>query len=359
MGIQSSISTGLYWQMPKAILCLDSGRYILIACEGTVRDGYACKLYYFYSDDYGQTWSSKQLIADYGDPYIGYLNLSAGVATNGAINLISGTWDGANNHGMWLFRSTDNGITWSSPVAWSSPTQAFYAPYGKIINLGNGQIMSHHYEVNATGDSCRVYVTISNDYGETWGDRILVNDSDVTGEVANETSLCHLGDGYILGVARRESQPYGPLNQFLSADYGLTWTYQGRTPFENVVIMHPAELNVVTDLGCNLMVECLYGQRYYKTIRAIYAYIPDIRSDGVSAWLAETDVVLATMRTKNGGYQSSTRPGERRVGLTVYTNEDTTDPAHIGDLYFAEVLSYGQYKKSLIHFDKVLFGRNG
>lgn len=123
--------------------------------------------------------------------------------------------------GVYIVRSSDNGKTWTKPER-SESTHALQknggslSPYGKIVQLPDGTALMSVYYQFSDSRGHQEYVFRSRDNGKTWSDPVLI------GEHYNETGLLALPDGHVLAALRSETG--GHIAIAASRDGGRTWS---------------------------------------------------------------------------------------------------------------------------------------
>jgi Neuraminidase (sialidase) len=125
--------------------------------------------------------------------------------------------------GVYLIFSKDNGQTWTKPVRdetihkfYSSVAGAAVSPYGKIVQLRDGTALMAVY-FDFYGDrGHESWVFRSRDNGKTWTEPALI------GKRFNETGILALRDGRVLAALRSEKG--GHLAIAESTDQGRTWS---------------------------------------------------------------------------------------------------------------------------------------
>lgn len=132
-------------------------------------------------------------------------------------------------------QSSDDGLTWSSPIEVTEIFEPFRAKYdwkviatgpGHGIQLGNGRLVVPVWlayggvGAHAPSASATIY---SDDRGKTWkaGDIVMPNEGDFGNP--NESILAELTDGRVMMVSRNESKPNRKLVAF-SANGATNWT---------------------------------------------------------------------------------------------------------------------------------------
>ncbi len=265
------------------------------------------------SKDKGRTWSAGTTIQT--DPtYI--MNEAYGMVTpSGRILVFYTRFDalGVNQDPIDIsyFYSDDYGTTWSTPQTLNTTIEAanVYEVYDHTIAIDSGQLMQGWYGLTLAGGAGRCYITKSNDDGATWGSPIL----SLSGSKYYEPSYAYLGGGYIVGLARNDAGRY--FRQFISANNGNTWTDIGDATFDPVRL-HPPTLSTFISSTGKRVVECYYHDSTLNDFKVISAYAIDLINNGVSAWNYNSKVVIAA---GNGGrYASVVHPYERPYGYGWY-----------------------------------------
>ena len=227
------------------------------------------------SADEGRTWTKRGVPVP-NDPGTNRMNLSAGLARDGAVIALVSGWEGRPPRGTRAAhaghntvppvsaRSLDGGRTWTagkSPVApaderrpnyHSKPVlpgaeRALMTPFGDIWPLSDGKLGTMIY-------SSRANFYVSADDGITWTYRGPVG----TPDHHNETTWLPLPDGRLLAAARTAGD--GHLDQFISPDLGRTWTFDQMLTAGGG---HPAGLTALADgtllLTYGIRTEPLFG----------------------------------------------------------------------------------------------------
>jgi hypothetical protein len=271
------------------------------------------------SGDGGRTWAKRGVPVPH-DPGTNRMNLSAGLARDGALIAFVSGWDGrpprpqrAKHAGCDTMpavpaRSLDGGRTWTageSPVtpadeADAPPTDGYgnprrerplMAPFGDIWPLPDGTLGTMLY-------AGRANFYVSADDGRTWTLRGALG----TFNGHNETTWLPLPDGRLLAAARTYGDHH--LEQFVSDDLGRTWTFVQHLTGKGE---HPAGLTPLAD-GALLLT---YGIR----TEPLFGIGAKISRDAGATW-SEPQVL---------------------VDLQASTNSHDPDPAHRDGGYPANV----------------------
>lgn len=209
----------------------------------------------------GHTWAKRGVPVPHA-PGTNRMNLSAGLARDGAlVTLVSG-WTGRTPRGIPVAhskdhhllpplpaRSLDGGRTWenfTAPLASAEDTGPHYGdgirittptgaanltPFGDIWPLADGALGTLFY-------SSRVHFHTSGDDGRTWTHRATFGQQDFF----TETTWLPLPDGRLLAAARTTGDQR--LELFTSADQGRTWILDQPLTGHNE---HPAALTLLQD----------------------------------------------------------------------------------------------------------------
>ncbi len=296
---------------------LKNGDVLAVIRGGAPHVGVKGRLDLIRSTDKGKTWSAPWTAVD--EPYDDR-NPAMGQLKDGTIILAYAILSGYDESGLrlkggrsdrvfdgvYLIFSKDNGKTWSKPVR-DPAIYNFYAnkghisPYGKIIQLPNGDVLMAVYFEFFDARGNQSYIFRSKDGGKSWGEPVLL------GEHFNETGIVALKDGRLLAAMRSEKGGHIAITE--STDQGKTWSKPNQLTADNE---HPADLIQLRD-GRVLMV---YGQR--NAPRGVHAMVsPDGRT-----WDKSKRIVLSDS-APNGdcGYPSSVEVGNGKV-VTVYYQVD-------------------------------------
>lgn len=172
-----------------------------------------------YSDDNGVTWSAwVSLDAASGFTQESYSAGPVVELSNGDLVMtVEGTFTGQTpivEESSRLIRSTDGGLTWGSPVNIALYTTYSRAHYeSKLVLLPSGVLLCLHRTTNGPGT---VYINKSTDNGLTWGTPVAV----FPGYGAPSTT--RLANGTLVSVLRRNAD--AAVSVYMSYDDGLTWT---------------------------------------------------------------------------------------------------------------------------------------
>ncbi len=185
------------------------------------------------SRDGGRTWSAAQLVADFGEDTLGnpapvvdqktgdivlLMTRNPGKVTERQI--VEGMGTGTRT--VWLSRSTDEGVTWTSPIEITSTTKApdwtWYATGpGNGIQLRDGRMVVACDHIVAGSKAMHSHVIISDDGGRTW--TLGGSASDRT----NESAVVELQD-HSLMLNMRSYHGRNRRAVATSQDGGRTWS---------------------------------------------------------------------------------------------------------------------------------------
>ncbi len=220
---------------------------VLAYCEArrnSVADWGEIEVHLRRSTDGGKTWQASQLIAHRGERLEGNPRKEKGGEHEQTVNNPVAIVDrdtGAieflyciNYARCYSMRSTDDGVTWSSPVDITATFEPFRSQYpwkviatgpGHGIQLRNGRLVVPIWlAYGNTGDhkpsaSATIY---SDDHGQSWrAGEIAVPDEGEFGD-PNETMLTELSDGRVMLVSRSVSKPNRKLIT-ISANGATQW----------------------------------------------------------------------------------------------------------------------------------------
>jgi hypothetical protein len=304
------------------MISLGGDHALAVVRGGAAHVGRAGRLDIVRSRDGGKTWSAPRTAIDGPEDD---RNPALGVLKDGTVLLAYAVLSGYDASGLRLhpdrakrlfdgvycMTSRDKGATWSKPVRSEAihkfcAGQGAVSPYGKIIQLRDGQIIMpvyfefHDQRVNES------YIFRSRDGGRTWGEPSLL------GKHYNETSVVELPDGRLLAAMRSEKGRH--VATVHSSDGGHTWTAPRVATRDGE---HPADL-IVTRAG---EVVLTFGQRN----RPLGAQAMLSRDGGVT-WDRDRKMILSN-DAPNGdcGYPSSVELSGGRILTMFYQVDDPAD----------------------------------
>ena len=228
-----------YWRIPALVTAADNSLVAVVDKRGSSLGDLpnTISIMSRRSTDNGKNWSEPVVVAQggngktYGDPAV-VLDKKTG-------NLIcmfvgdQGLWNATpyNRQGIYVSKSTDNGVSWSEPVAITDQVYAnhsgWYAGFagsGHGLCLKDGRLMFvlAIRATSATGVPLHNYAIYSDDGGDNW---TLSTNAATT--VGDEAKMVELEDGDILMSIRNPSK--GNRIFCKSTDRGQTW---GKAYFE-------------------------------------------------------------------------------------------------------------------------------
>ena len=228
-----------YWRIPALVTAADNSLVAVVDKRGSSLGDLpnTISIMSRRSTDNGKNWSEPVVVAQggngktYGDPAV-VLDKKTG-------NLIcmfvgdQGLWNATpyNRQGIYVSKSTDNGVSWSEPVAITDQVYAnhsgWYAGFagsGHGLCLKDGRLMFvlAILATSATGVPLHNYAIYSDDGGDNW---TLSTNAATT--VGDEAKVVELEDGDILMSIRNPSK--GNRIFCKSTDRGQTW---GKAYFE-------------------------------------------------------------------------------------------------------------------------------
>lgn len=228
-----------YWRIPALVTAADNSLVAVVDKRGSSLGDLpnTISIMSRRSTDNGKNWSEPVVVAQggngktYGDPAV-VLDKETG-------NLIcmfvgdQGLWNATpyNRQGIYVSKSTDNGVSWSEPVAITDQVYAnhssWYAGFagsGHGLCLKDGRLMFvlAIRATSATGVPLHNYAIYSDDGGDNW--TLSTNAATTAGD---EAKVVELEDGDILMSIRNPSK--GNRIFCKSTDRGQTW---GKAYFE-------------------------------------------------------------------------------------------------------------------------------
>jgi hypothetical protein len=215
------------------------------------------------SNDSGRTWSyfsginycqaSDRAGCLFSDPTYDSRNGAGGITSTGTIILF---WEkyqstGAGSPAKWVYycRSTDNGLTWSTPAELTStnpvvrrggtgnPQSMFDGTYGQLLVVpsrggAKASCSTGCVAVSVQDNSGYQWLVFSYDDGVTWTDAKKIGNATWPKLRTDEVALLWIGGSQIIGFVRGEATFKGTLLFFLySPDMGTTWPTIGNTNF--------------------------------------------------------------------------------------------------------------------------------
>lgn len=274
------------------------------------------------STDQGHTWSAQTLLltgTGTGGGQTNYYCCGGGITPSGRMIVQYTLVSAGTRAGIWSMYSDNLGTTFSTPVELNSLSSVtiYGAP---LIAIGNGDLMTNYYGTDGSGNIA-TFVQISTDNGVTWGSPIEVVSSATLDY--NEAAYVYLGGQNILGMVRCDTNTAPcneEMNQFLSTNNGTSWTNQGAIAFSGQGEGTNAALSSFWSANGTRMVELDYMHRQLGEQLAIYGYASDLITAGPTAWQSNNTVVIGTATfgtnsSSTNGYASAFHPYEAPAGF--------------------------------------------
>jgi photosystem II stability/assembly factor-like uncharacterized protein len=225
---------------------LANGEIAVISRGGAGHLGQAGNLCLARSRDNGKTWTPPTVIVDSDEDD---RNPAMGVAPDGTLVLAymlqrSYTEEreytpSLKNADVCVMRSSDNGLSWTSPELLDPAVYSLMSPFGRIITLNDGSLLMPIYTAGGTATlAAGSYFLRSSDNGVTWSEpHLIALDRD-------ETSVIQLPSGDLLAACRETAREFQRLWTCRSSDGGETWTEQ---ELVTDAMQHPADLVMLDD----------------------------------------------------------------------------------------------------------------
>lgn len=197
-------------------------------------------------------------------------------------------------------RSTDDGRTWSTPVAVPFPTAALEVSHG-ILPLPSGRLLAPTATTEPGALGAQVLVAISDDDGLTWPRHVVAMEDPERQCGFLEQKLTLLPDGRILATAwtvTLDDVTDRPNHWSISADDGETWTDPAPMP------VHGQTLSAVPLGGDRLVL--LYNRRYGE--QGIVAVVARLNPYG--DWDLGDEVLVHDAAASRSGRQADTLADE-------------------------------------------------
>ncbi len=202
-----------------SLIKLPSGRLLTVYRVGDGHIGVDGVIVLRTSDDLGHSWSDAVTI--YNDPTYDARDCSVRQLSDGRLALTFFLHNGTDPTGLRVMFSSDEGVTWGTPVSMGTPFDLWAAVTDGIVELDNGDLVVAVYGINAADTHQRAVLLASTDDGATWSTRGTIAGDGGTRHY-QEPGLVLLADGTLYSVIR--STAGGDYYYATSADDGATWS---------------------------------------------------------------------------------------------------------------------------------------
>jgi hypothetical protein len=180
----------------------------------------------FETSDGGRTWSRDSI---FSEPGYDIRNYGGGTTSDGVILLFYARCGAKGCASMRCMRSVNGGATWthSHDLTLYPESLIGSSPYGRLIELDNGDLLQSFYGTDASGNGY-IYTLKSTDHGAIWGSPVLI----AKGKALFEPSLVYLGSGKLIAGIRHDiGETDKDLEIYNSDDNGKTWDSMGKCLF--------------------------------------------------------------------------------------------------------------------------------
>lgn len=199
------------------------------------------------STDGGKSWVEEGIVWDLSKDNKSYSYRSGNLTTlrDGTLLLLSSRWDRSDpdkplyslkTEGylpaeVVLFRSADNGRSWSAPQMIPLPEGIIGNHSGPILELSNSHLLLpfetwKDYDVLNPANQ-RAMALFSNDDGKTWGNATVVADGTSQDIIYWDQRIIALSDGHLFAIFWTHDMKTDkdlPIHYAISKDEGRTWT---------------------------------------------------------------------------------------------------------------------------------------
>lgn len=200
-----------------------SGKLICVFRESTHHgDLNGSRLVYTESLDNGKTWSEKQGLTEKTDASFAYNCPRISCLPNGEIVIICDILDRTADEDLLLncvqhlFRSNDDGKTWSKPE--SLPFKGIVPDKYQV--LSNGRHIFGIHRRNPETKKLTQYAYYSDDNGKNWVETVIACDDRY--ELC-EVSIVEIKEGVLVAFMRENSGLGYSCKKAISHDFGATW----------------------------------------------------------------------------------------------------------------------------------------
>ncbi len=324
---QAAVSPGIQYDAFPSAERLQNGNILVAYTTGSAHGSTDQIVKLARSTDNGQSWSISTIFDYTSSATSTATNVGMKQLSNGTILLpITKTSSGVGT--QWISKSTDNGLTWSSPIYIASIDSFFVSNtsqhYGKIVELSNGRLLMPVYGQAAGGNTTwSSTIFESSDGGDTWTYKSTIVYDGVNNW--SETAIVNIDDNNIIAVVRKNiGSVFATLSKFTSSDGGATWS----APVNHFTSATYNTYGVSPDLIklANGHILLTFGNRYYgptfqpsQRPHGIFSYIS---TDNGATWGKEVPIFQGKYfdAPANGdiGYPSSIQLADGTIKTFYY-----------------------------------------
>ena len=185
------------------------------------------------SGDGGHTWSAATTIVD--APQIDDRNAAIAAFSDTDWMVCYNTYTSGLVSQAMTTRTTDGGLSWSTPMAISSlDARTRAAP----VKLSNGNLILPYYENSPSPESL---AALSSNNGQTWTTVAVPNGP---GFLGDEWSIVEMPDQSLAGIVRNGASVNGTAYLYMtkSTDDGLSWSTPLQTNLRDTVATSPGQI---------------------------------------------------------------------------------------------------------------------
>jgi len=170
-------------------------------------------------------WSSPNILYPHEGKDIEEMAGDLSILKDGTIFIASRQWNNEDNgkpYGSYIAKSIDGGKTFTPrKIIWFDEFQKHWTPYGKIIEMDNGDLLMGGYGTKKGDNNSSSACLISRDRGDTWQflSWVALNNS-IKGVLFNEVFILKLPSKSLFAIMRTNN---GFFYTTYSKDNGLTW----------------------------------------------------------------------------------------------------------------------------------------